>query len=177
MFKTMIEHYSPLLTSIKTMFGYKSSSLIGASIFSAISIEAIIKFILHGQFMGVSVSLLLIISGFILTDWWYGTKATKKLAKEAEKDNDKEALEKYKFKSIKITHTWFKFLSVWLWLVISLAVSNYASSISWLSAIVEGFAIVPLLLFGFREFVSIGESIEILYSARALLELTTCLYL
>lgn len=32
MFKTMIEHYSPLMISIKTLFGYKTSSFIETSI-------------------------------------------------------------------------------------------------------------------------------------------------
>ena len=158
----MIQHYAPLLTSIKTMFGYKTTSLFGVSIFSAISLEVIIKTILQGQFMGVSILLLLIVSGFILIDWWYGTRASKKLMEDAIKIGDKEAEEKYKFRSLKISHTWFKFLSVWLWLVIALAISSYSSSITWLSALVEGFTIIPLLLFGFREFVSIGESIEVL---------------
>ena len=145
----MIEHYSPLLTSIKTMFGYKTSSFIGTSIFSAITLEAIIKLVLHGQFMGVSILLLLIISGFILTDWWYGSKASKKLAKEAKENGDKEAEEKYKFKSVKISHTWFKFLSLWLWLLIAITISQHAANIEWLSPIVEGFTIIPILLFAF----------------------------
>jgi len=158
----MIEHYAPLITSIKTMFGYKTSSFLGTSIFSAITLEAIIKLVLHGQFMGVSILLLIIVSGFILTDWWYGSKASKKLAEDAKKEGDKEKEEKYKFRSIKISHTWFKFLSLWLWLLVALTVSQNAASITWLSPIIEGFTIIPILLFGFREFISIGESIEIL---------------
>ena len=163
MLKAMIEHYGPFLTSIKTMFGYKTKSLIGASVISAISIEAITKYIMHGSFLGVSVLLLVIVCGLTLLDWLFGSAASRKISLKAKESGDKDVENKYKFKSIKISHTIFKFLSLYLWLVLSLAVSNYAIDISWLSPVVEGMTIIPILLFGFREFISIGEGIEVLY--------------
>lgn len=158
----MIEHYGPLLTSIKTMFGYKTSSFVGASIFSAISIETIIKTILHGQFMGISILLLFVTNCFFLVDWIIGSAASRKLAKNAQKEGNKEAWEKYKFRSIKISHTIFKFISLALWVILSIVISNFVAPMKWFSPFIEGLTIIPILLFVFREFISIGEGIEIL---------------
>jgi len=73
-YKEMIEHYSPLLTSIKTMFGYKTHSLIGAATVSAGVIETF-NTIINGTYMGVSGLLLIVISGLIIVDWGLGTAA------------------------------------------------------------------------------------------------------
>lgn len=169
MFKAMIEHYSPLITSIKTMFGYKSSSFLGASVFSAISIETISQLFFHGKFLQVPILLLVIVSGFILVDWIFGSAASRKISLDAKAKGDTLTETEYKFKSIKVSHTIFKFLALYLWLVLSLAITNYAISITWLAPIVEGITIVPILLFGFREFISIGEAIEILYGYKPFL--------
>lgn len=113
--------------------------------------------------MEVPILLLVIVSGFIFVDWLFGTAASRKLATNAKLLGDVEEETKHKFRSIKVSHTIFKYVSLYLWLVLSLGVSQYAATVPWLVAIVDGITIVPILLFGFREFVSIGEGIEILY--------------
>ena len=100
MFNQMIDHYSPLFTSIKTMFGYKSSSLLGASIFSAISIEAIFKYVLHGSFMGVSALMIITVSFLILVDWAFGSAASRKIANEAKLKEDLDTYKEHKFSVI-----------------------------------------------------------------------------
>ena len=97
----MIEHYSPLWAVIKTFFGYKTTSLLGVSILSAITIESIIHYVLNGEFMGVSVLLIIIISAFIFVDWIFGSAASRKIYQDAKKKKDKQSADKYKFKSVR----------------------------------------------------------------------------
>ena len=177
----MIDHYTPLFTSLKTMAGYKTSSLMGASVFSAISMEAIIE-IFQLNFLGVSLGLL---SFFILVDWWTGSVASHKRAKEAKAKADAEnntdplspdlvTYEDSRIKSRKISYTIFKFISIYLWLVLShsiyqTAIKNgfiipSAEPVSFgLSTILRILTIVPILLFGFREYISVGENIKSIY--------------
>lgn len=184
----MIEYYTPLLTSIKTMLGYKSTSFLGASIFTALSLEAFTA-MLSVSFLGVSIGLLLMIGLFILIDWFTGSSASNKKAKEFKdklekaecKDEDctkklKADYELYRIKSSKITFTIFKFISLYLWLLLSNGVTSAAinngfiegapmqevASIG-LGSVLRIFTIVPIILFGFREFISIGENINNLY--------------
>jgi hypothetical protein len=169
----MIDHYTPLFTSLKTMAGYKTSSLMGASVFSAISMEAIIE-IFQLNFLGVS-----------LVDWWTGSVASHKRAKEAKAKADAEnntdplspdlvTYEDSRIKSRKISYTIFKFISIYLWLVLShsiyqTAIKNgfiipSAEPVSFgLSTILRILTIVPILLFGFREYISVGENIKSIY--------------
>ena len=162
MINVMIEHYSPLITSIKTMFGYKTSSLLGASVASALSIESMIHLLWNGSYLGVSSALLVIVSFLILVDWGFGSAASRKISLEAKENKDEDTFKKYKFSSIKISHTIFKFLSLFLWLLLASSATSYTAGVTWLAPIVEGLSIVPILLFGFREFISIGEGIEII---------------
>lgn len=165
MFKDMIEYYTPLLTSIRTMLGFKSNSLFGASIASAISIEAIRNF-LHQPFLGVSVGVLSMVALFIIIDWLIGSAASNKLAAIAKKENNKENFEKYRLKSSKITFTIFKFISLYLWLVLAHSVHRVALRADFMPEILNIISIIPILLFGFREYISIGEGIEILFGKK-----------
>lgn len=158
----MIEHYAPLVTSIKTLFGYKSSSLLGASFYSALGLEAI-AFFWNGTHLGVSTALLSITALLILVDWGFGSAASKKLAEDAVSEDDKEKYEKHKFTSIKISHTIFKFIALYLWLLLSFSATQHTQDIPFFGAFVDILSIVPILLFGFREYISIGEAMEILH--------------
>ena len=166
MSKRMIDHFSPLLTSIKTMLGFsKTSSLIGAStIFSLLT--TIITYILNESFLGVSVLLLVVISCLILVDQVLGTSASSHQAKEALLKGDKEKYENYKFKSSKIMYTIFKFMSIYLWLLLSFSASSHVKDIDLLEPIINTLALVPIFLFGLREYVSIGESLEVLFGKK-----------
>lgn len=166
MSKQMIDHFYPLLTSIKTMLGFsKTSSLIGAStIFSLLT--TIITYILNESFLGVSVLLLVVISCLILVDQILGTSASSHQAKEALLKGDKEKYEAYKFKSSKIMYTIFKFMSIYLWLLLSFSASNHVEGIDLLEPIINTLALVPIFLFGLREYVSIGESLEVLFGKK-----------
>jgi hypothetical protein len=171
MFNDMIEYYTPLATSLKTMAGYKTSTLLGASVFSAITMETIAS-ILKINFLGVSVGVLATISLFIVIDWWTGSAASHKKAKQAKEDGDDKEYDKRKLKSSKVTFTIFKFISLYLWLVLTYTFMNSAinqgfieshdmdGSFFSIAAILRIITIIPLILFGFREFISIGENIE-----------------
>lgn len=161
----MIEHYAPLITSIKTMFGYKTSSLFGASFFSAIGLETI-AFLWNGTHLGVSTALLSITATLILVDWVFGTVASRKLAELAKKAEDKEVYEKHKFTSIKISHTIFKFIALYLWLLLSFTAGQHTQDIPYFNGFVDVLSIVPILLFAFREYISIGEAMEILHGKK-----------
>jgi len=165
MFKQMIQYYKPLLISIKTMFGYKSSELFGASLLTSITITGIMD-ILYKDFLGVPIILTSIVSLFILVDFVLGTAASLKIASEAKyKGNNKLYLEK-KFKSSKIGYTIFKFMSLFLWLLLSFSIDTKIRDINILNSFINIITIIPVLLFGFREFISIGEGIESLYGNR-----------
>lgn len=161
----MIEHYAPLFTSIKTMFGYKTSSLWGASVFSAIGLEAI-AFLWQGTHLGVSTALLSITSLLILVDWGFGSAASREIALEAKKADNKEVYDKYKFTSIKISHTIFKFIALYLWLLLSFSATQHTEDIPFFGAFVDVLSIVPILLFAFREYISIGEAMEVLHGQK-----------
>lgn len=161
----MIEHYTPLITSIKTMFGYKTTSLIGVSLVTSITIEGIVG-VLDSSFLGVPVILTAIVSLFILLDWAFGTAASRKIAEKAKKDGDNKLYEEKKFKSTKIIHTFFKFISLFLWLLLSFAVNKHLLNVKFLASFFDIITVIPVLLFGFREFISIGEDLESLYGTK-----------
>lgn len=177
MLTTMIEYYTPLATSLKTMAGYKTGTLYGASIFSAITMETISS-IFHLNFLGVSVGVLATISLFIVIDWWTGSAASHREAKKAKENGNEEEYNKRKLKSSKVTFTIFKFISLYLWLVLTYTFMNAAvnqgfikpedtaTSYFGIASILRIITIIPLILFGFREFISIGENIEKLYGKR-----------
>lgn len=171
----MMEYYTPLLTSFKTMItGYKSGSLIGASLTTALSLEVLMKF-LSMNFLGVSIGLLLLTCFFIIVDWWTGSVAADKRSKIAKMEDDTEGYEKHRLKSSKVTFTIFKFISLYLWLMLSYGVTRVAINNGFiidevnapitfgLGTILRIFSIVPIVLFCFREFVSIGENIKSIY--------------
>ena len=169
MLKVMIEHYAPLLTSIKTMFGFKSSPVIGVAVTSAFSIETVTHLLLNGSFLGVSSVILIIVSFLILVDWAFGSAASRKLALLAKLNKDDATYKKYKFSSVKISHTIFKFISLFLWLILAASATGYTASVLWLAPVIEGIVIVPILLFAFREFISIGEAMGVLNGSKPFL--------
>jgi len=166
MLKKMIEHYSPLFTSIKIMFGLsKSNTLVGTSTLLSI-ITTLITYVLNESFLGVSVLLLVVISCLILVDQVLGTSASSHQAKEALLKGDKEKYENYKFKSSKIMYTIFKFMSIYLWLLLSFSASTHVKGVEFFEPIINTLALVPIFLFGLREYVSIGESLEVLFGKK-----------
>lgn len=173
----MYAYYSPLLTTFKTMAGYKTSNFLGGSVLSAVSLEAISVF-LRLDFLGVTVGMIVTVALFILVDWWTGSAASNAKALLALDKGDKEGYQEFRIKSSKVTFTIFKFISLYLWLVLShsvyeLAVENgfVIRATSTVQAagfhtVLRIFAIVPIILFGFREFISIGENIHSIYGKK-----------
>jgi hypothetical protein len=167
-------YYTPLLATFKDMTGYRTSGFIGGSILSAASLEAVSVF-LRVDFLGVTVGMLVTVALLILTDWWTGSVASQTTAVTMLRSGDQEGYEKNRIKSTKITFTIFKFISLYLWLVLShnvyeLAIENglilrnsgTVQAVS-LHTVLRIFSIVPIILFGFREFISIGENINKIY--------------
>lgn len=173
----ILTYYTPLLTTFKSMAGYKTSDFVGGSVLSAVSLEAISVF-LKLDFLGVTVGMLVTVGFFIIMDWWTGSAASQSIATIAFNKGDEEGYQKYRIKSFKVTFTIFKFISLYLWLVLShnvyeIAVENgfVIRATSTVQAagfhtVLRIFAIVPIILFGFREFVSIGENIHVIYGKK-----------
>lgn len=162
----MIEHYTPLFTNIKIMFGLsKGSNLIGASTSLSIT-TTLITCILNESFLGVSVLLLIVVAGLIIVDQVIGTAASSHKAKEALLEKNIEKYENHKFKSSKIMYTIFKFMSIYLWLLLSFSASSHAQGLYLIEPTIEAISLVPIFLFGLREYVSIGESLEILFGKK-----------
>ena len=170
----LYSYYTPLLATFKDMSGYRTNSFIGGSILSAASLEAVSVF-LRVDFLGVTVGMLVTVALLILTDWWTGSVASQTTAVTMLRSGDQEGYEKNRIKSTKITFTIFKFISLYLWLVLShnvyeLAIENglilrnsgTVQAVS-LHTVLRIFSIVPIILFGFREFISIGENINKIY--------------
>jgi hypothetical protein len=73
------------------------------------------------------------------------------------------------------TFTIFKFISLYLWLVLSHSVYEMAVENGFVTratgtieaagfhTLIRIFSVVPIILFGFREFISIGENIKAIY--------------
>ena len=165
-FKHMIEHYTPLFTSIKIMFGLsKSNTLVGTSTLLSI-ITTLITYVLNESFLGVSVLLLVVVAGLIMVDQLLGTAASSFEAKKALLEANIEKYEKYKFKSSKIMYTVFKFMSIYLWLLLSFSASSHAEGLAIIEPTIAAISLVPIFLFGLREYVSIGESLEVLFGKK-----------
>lgn len=173
----MLTYYAPLLASFKSMAGYKTSNFVGGSVLSAVSLEAISVF-LKLDFLGVTVGMLITVGFFIVMDWWTGSAASHSIATLAYNRGDEEEYQKHKIKSAKVTFTIFKFISLYLWLVLShnvyeIAVENgfVIRATSTVQAagfhtVLRIFSIVPIILFGIREFISIGENIHVIYGKK-----------
>jgi hypothetical protein len=161
MLKEMINYYAPLLTSLKVLLGYKGAPTVGAAITSAAIVEAF-ALISKASFLGVSVPLLLILIILIVSDQIIGTLASLQLAKQAEERGDVEGYKENKFKSVKISYTIFKFISLYLWLLLSFSMYRHTRDLEYLGVAVRTVSLIPIFLFGFREYISIGESIEII---------------
>jgi len=166
MLKQMIEHYTPLFTSIKIMFGLsKSNTLVGTSTLLSI-ITTLITYVLNESFLGVSVLLLVVVAGLIMVDQLLGTAASSFKAKSALLEANIEKYEKYKFKSSKIMYTVFKFMSIYLWLLLSFSAQTHAEGLAIIEPTISAISLVPIFLFGLREYVSIGESLEVLFGKK-----------
>jgi len=162
----MIEHYTPLLTNIKIMFGLsKGSNLVGVST-SLSLVTTLISYILNESFLGVSVTLLVVISALIIVDQALGTTASAHKAEEALLEANIDKYEEHKFKSSKIMYTIFKFISIYLWLLLSFTASQHVEGLLYLEEIIHALSLVPIFLFGLREYVSIGESLEVLFGKK-----------
>jgi hypothetical protein len=173
-FKDMVTYYTPLMGTFKSMVGLNTSQFLGGSLLSAVSLEAIAVF-LRLDFLGVTVGMIVTVGFFILMDWWTGSAASHTKAITARNKGDEAGYQEHKIKSTKISFTIFKFISLYLWLVLSHSVYDMAIEngfVSRASSTIEAtgfhtvlriFAVVPIILFGFREFISIGENIKGIY--------------
>lgn len=124
------------------MFSYKS----GALALSSTGIAAVVEFIAKGEFMGVSVAFLLLISLLYVWDFVTGVAASR-----SEGEN---------VKSSKITYTIAKFLALGAWICISYQIQCSLGESQWVQFLVSAIATFPLVLMTLREFISIGENIE-----------------
>jgi len=159
--KDFIMHYTPLLLILKTMFGYKTTSYLGVSLFLAITFETILN-VLNLSFLGIPIFLGVLITCLILVDWWAGTAASIVIAKAAKTDGNMELYEEKKFNKSKIGWVVFKFIALFLWIPLAYGVNHIMEGIKFAEVFFDVVTVVPILLFGFKEFISIGNHIKTL---------------
>lgn len=173
-FDDIISYYGPFLGTFRTIAGYKTTDFMGASILSAITLETLAAF-LQLNFLGVTVGMLVTVGFFIIMDWWTGSAASHHKALIYFEKGDMIKYELHRIRSRKVSFTIFKFISLYLWLVLSHSVYGIAVDNGFvtegsatvqaagLHTVLRVFSIVPIILFGFREFISIGENIKGVY--------------
>ena len=137
---------------IKAMSYKIEASLIMASI-GAIA-TSILQWMLHTSFLGVSVILILLTCSLITIDFWYGNRASAK-------SPDYKGVE-----SVKITYTLLKFVMFFVWLFLAYSVRHEMKDIEWFKYILSAITAFPVFLVNLREFVSIGENIEVIYKKK-----------
>ena len=154
----MITYFSPIVKMTTSALMYKNGSLIITSVlFSSITK------ILNIEILGKPVSLLTLISLLFIADFATGVMASRY---ESKMSIDPLVIEDKKFKSSKITFTFFKFIMLFIWIWLEDSVNSKLIMVPSLSYIYELLRIVPLVLISLREYVSIGENIERRYDKK-----------
>lgn len=148
----MITYFSPFLKVASNAIMYKH----GALVFTSIGITSLIE-ILNLQFLGKPISLLVLLSILFVVDFWTGVSASRH---EAKISDDLKVKEEKKFKSSKITFTFFKFMMLFIWIWLEESVSDRISQVESISYVYNILRNVPIILIALREYVSIGENIE-----------------
>lgn len=115
---------------------------------------SIIQWMLDTSFLGVSVILILLTCSLITIDFWYGNKASSKKP-------DYKGVE-----SSKITYTILKFVMFFVWLFLAFSIKHEMKDIEWFKYILSTITAFPVFLINLREFVSIGENIEVIYKKK-----------
>lgn len=115
---------------------------------------SILQWMLDTSFLGVSVILILLTCSLITIDFWYGNKASAK-------SPDYKGVE-----STKITYTILKFGMFFVWLFLAYSIRHEMKEIEWFKYILSAITAFPVFLVNLREFVSIGENIEVIYKKK-----------
>lgn len=102
---------------------------------------------------GVSVLFIVIVCGFMVVDWFMGTYAS-------------VAVQKDKFQSRKLTYTIMKFVTFFMWIFLITQIKNEIEEYAWAVEIVSVIHVFVLILITLREFVSIGEKMEIIWGTK-----------
>lgn len=155
-------YFSPFIKIISNAIAYKNGILLYTSLFLTTINEIMIR-LFDIEFLGKPISLLLLISILFICDFIIGSAAS---SYEARQTDDEKIKEDKKFKSSKITFTFFKFIMLFLWIWLEDTISKKLTKIEslfYIYSIVRNF---PIILIALREYVSIGENIERLYNKK-----------
>lgn len=114
----------------------------------------LLQWSLETSFLGVSIILIILTCSLITLDFWYGNKASTKKP-------DYKGVE-----SSKITYTILKFGMFFVWLFLAFSIKHEMKDIEWFKYILSAITTFPVFLVNLREFVSIGENIEVIYKKK-----------
>ena len=114
----------------------------------------LLQWSLETSFLGVSIILIILTCSLITLDFWYGNKASAKKP-------DYKGME-----SSKITYTILKFGMFFVWLFLAFSIKHEMKDIEWFKYILSAITAFPVFLVNLREFVSIGENIEVIYKKK-----------
>tara|TARA_R110000851_G_scaffold314588_1_gene476688 strand:+ start:1471 stop:2028 length:558 start_codon:yes stop_codon:yes gene_type:complete len=159
---TIVTLLKPFLIIINKTIFYKKGSLILFSASASVILKSIMD-LLNGSLFGVSNSFLLLIAVLFVADFLTGIAASRHEENKAitiEEQNDK------KFKSSKITFTFFKFLMLFLWVWLADSIGDKIENVNSLKYLYDIIIIIPLILLSLREYVSIGENLERKYNKK-----------
>ena len=154
----MVAYFSPIVKIVSNALMYKNGSLIVTSVLFSSASK-----ILNIEILGKPISLLILISLLFIADFITGVMASRY---ESKISTDPLVIEDKKFKSSKITFTFFKFIMLFMWIWLEDSVNSKVSEIPSLCYIYELLRVVPLILISLREYVSIGENIERRYGKK-----------
>lgn len=152
-------YFSPFATLFAKTIMYKKGMLLPISAVLSVGIE-IIHEILNTDFLGVSTSLLILISVLFMVDFWTGVIASRSEELKAIEVGDKKEAKDKKFNSRKITFTFFKFLMLFLWIWLADVIGTKFEDLNYMHTTYEVITTIPLVLVTLREYISIGENIE-----------------
>ena len=147
---TQIEAFQYLF--VKTVqYRNEPLAIIGTSMSITLST---IEYLTNTEFLGISLMIFLITCVMFVSDLVLGITASKKLP-------DYKGIE-----SEKISYTIIKFIVFFIWIVLSSIIKDQYKDVEWFQYIISSIVTFPLILIMLREFVSMGEKIEIIYGKK-----------
>lgn len=157
----MILYFSPFFKVAYNAIVYKH----GALFFASIGITTLTEF-LNLEILGKPMHLLILVSFLFIVDFFTGVAASRHEAKIANEIGDVDTEEEKKFKSSKITFTFFKFIMLFAWIWLEESVSDRIAETESISHLYNLIRNIPIILLALREYISIGENIERQYGKK-----------
>ena len=145
-------HFSMVKDLLSKAFTVKAEAAMIFS-FAATGLTSFIQWTLDTTFLGVTIFLVLITFFLILVDFVVGVNAAGKVPGDQKVQH-------------KIAYTMLKCVMFFLWLFIAFSVKHEYKSIPWFDYVISAITTFPVFLVNLREFISIGDNIEIIFKKK-----------